>query len=272
MPCELPPLDTQDTRTRIYAHRGSTLLAPENTAKAFDLALQHQADVLETDVRLSRDGVVMVTHDERLDRTTNGRGRVIDHSAANITRLDAGHHFTDLDGRAWRNEGARIESLGELFERYPDVHVNIDIKDRSDTAATAVASAIERAGREHSVTVGSFHAATLAHFRQCAPEVATAASQQEVARLYFSRSGRKGPGSPQTHSFNYLQIPVSWYGLPLARRRFIAKAQDQGLQMVYWTINDVALMTRLASVGVNGIVTDRPDLAQSVLSTNDVHE
>jgi glycerophosphoryl diester phosphodiesterase len=265
MPTPARSRDTPEPGPRIYAHRGSTVLAPENTSAAFDLALHFQADVLETDVRLSRDGVVMVTHDERLDRTTNGQGRVLDHRATEITRLDAGHHFIDLDGRQWRNDGARIESLDELFARYPNVHINIDIKDRSDAAAQAVAQSIERAGREQSVTVGSFHASTLARFRQCSPQVTTAASQSEVARLYFSPIGPRKARTTQSHCFDYVQIPVSWWGLPLARPAFIQRAKQQGLQMIYWTINDRSLMQRLVSAGADGIVTDRPDVAQALL-------
>jgi len=159
--------------------------------------------VLETDVRLSRDGVVMVTHDERLDRTTNGQGRVLDHRATEITRLDAGHHFIDLDGRQWRNDGARIESLDELFARYPNV-------------------------------------------------LTTAASQSEVARLYFSPIGQSKARTSGTHCFDYVQIPVSWWGLPLARPAFIQRAKRQGLQMIYWTINDRSLMQRLVSAGADG--------------------
>lgn len=249
--------DTLPTRPQIYAHRGSTVLAPENTALAFDLALRHRADVLETDVRLSRDGLVMVTHDELLDRTTSGRGRVRDHLARKIANLDAGYHFTDLDGRHWRGDGARIETLADLFQRYPDIHINIDIKDSQNIAAAAVAAGIEQAGREQSVTVGSFHATTLAHFRRCAPGVRTAACQPEVARLYFRLPSRGG--APL--QFQYLQIPVSWCGLPLARPGFIARAQRQGVQAVYWTINDIATMQHLNAAGADGIVTDRPDLA-----------
>ena len=231
------------------------MLAPENTAPAFELALGHGADVLETDVRLSRDGVVMVVHDDRLDRTTDGRGRVRDHTAARIGALDAGARFVDLEGRPWRGRGARVESLDALFERHPDVAVNVDIKDAEDAAADAVAACIERRAGAAPVTVGSFHGRTLARFRERAPGVATAAGQAEVAALYFGRSLAPAP------RYRVLQIPTRWCGLPLATRAFVAHAAGRGVECVYWTVNDARAMRELARRGAAGLVTDRPDLA-----------
>ncbi len=252
---ELPP------RPVVYAHRGSMVLAPENTAIAFDIALGFAADVLEIDVRLSRDGIVMVFHDERLDRTTNGSGRVCDWRASEITNLDAGHRFIDIHGKDWTAGGARVCTLQELFARYPDIHVNIDIKDRSDKAADTVALAIEHANRENSVTVGSFHAATLLRFRERSPGVTTAASHIEVARLYFGRWTRNAASPKKNIAYQYLQIPTRWWGLPLDRQAFIDAAHANNVRTVYWTINESARMHYLQARGVYGIVTDRPDLA-----------
>lgn len=253
-PAARPP-GRAPVRPRIYAHRGSTLLAPENTALAFDLALGFGADVLETDVRLARDGVVMVVHDDRLERTTDGRGRVRDLGSADVARLDAGARFTDLHGAAWRGRGARIEPLDALLERYPEVAINVDIKDADGAAADAVAASIARCAAQARVTVGSFHGAVLARFRDVAPGVATAAGQAEVAALYFR------PRAPRRVPYRYLQIPPSWFGLPLARPGFIARAAALGVDTVYWTIDDPARMRELVRRGATGIVTDRADVA-----------
>ncbi len=259
----MPDIDPTDAPTRavrplIYAHRGSTLLAPENTALAFDLALGFGADVLETDVRLSRDGVVMVVHDARLDRTTDGRGKVRDAMAARIGALDAGARFTDLDGVSWKARGARIESLAELFARYPEVPVNVDIKDDDAVAADAVAACIAGSGAEARVTVGSFNARVLARFRTVAPHVATAAGRPEVAALWFGDLAGRGPDAVP---YRYLQIPPRWFGLPLARPRFIARAAALDVRTVYWTVNEPATMLELVRRGAAGVVTDRPDVA-----------
>ncbi len=111
------------------------------------------------------------------------------------------------------------------------------------------------AGRQSLVNVGSFHSSALAHFRKQAPEITTAATQREVAKLYFG-----GMLKPATH-YQYLQIPTSYFGLPLAPEWFIKKASQLNIQTVYWTINDIANMQLLMARGVDGLVTDRVDLA-----------
>lgn len=246
----------------VYAHRGSAVLAPENTVAAFELALGFGADVLETDVRLSRDGVVFVTHDERLERTTDGRGRVRDHPADTLARLDAGYRFVDPDGRPARGTGVGLATLEELLARYPETRVNVDIKDPDGRAADAVAAVLARAAAEARVTVGSFHPAVLARFREVAPDVATAASRREVAELYF---GRFLPAAAAgTPPYRWLQIPPRWLGIPLATRAFIDAARSRGVGTVYWTINEPSAMRALLERGASGIVTDRPDLAREV--------
>ena len=245
---------------QVFAHRGSRVLAPENTGRAFDLALGVGADVLETDVRLSRDRAVMVTHDARLERTTDGRGRVCDHTATALVRLDAGYRFVSTEGRPARGEGVRLMTLDALLERYPDTLVNVDIKDPSTQAAEAVAQVLERQAAGSRVTVGSFHAGALAHFRQRAPGVATAATRAEVARLYFGR-WRPGAKASAPLAYAWLQIPPAWRGIPLATPAFIATARDRGIRVAYWTIDDPVRMRELVRRGAHAIVTDRPDLA-----------
>jgi len=248
---------------RVYAHRGSTILAPENTLVAFDLALGFGAHVLETDVRLSRDGEVFVTHDARLERTTDGRGAVREHTAAALSRLDAAYRFVDPEGRAARGCGARLVTLGTLLEHYPRTLVNVDIKDPDPAAAEAVARVIARHAAESRVTVGSFDEATLGRFRAVAPEVDTAAGRSEVARLYFGRFlGRRGSTAPLP--YRWLQIPPVWHGIPLAAPAFIETARARGIGTIYWTINEPERMRVLIERGASGIVTDRPDLARTV--------
>lgn len=243
----------------LYAHRGSTVLAPENTMPAFEIALKYGADIMEIDVRLSRDGEVIVIHDERVDRTCNAQGRVIDLNMAELKRLDAGYHFTDINGQSYRNTRTQLLSLSEMFELLPLTRINIDIKDNSKEAALAVAQVIENSDRIKNVNVGSFHPQVMAHFRTRLPEVTTAATQAETAQLYFKRSLYK------TLPFEYLQIPMSYYGIPLATRSFIQHANQRGIRTVFWTINDTRTMQLLVNLHVNGLVTDRVDIAGALL-------
>ena len=250
----------------LYAHRGSSILAPENTLPAFELAKLHGADILEIDVRISRDGQLVVFHDERVERTCDGQGRVSDLSIIQLKKLNAAHHFVDPEGRSWRNEKTPILTLPEMFELLPDTTINIDIKDNSMKAALAVAKAVEMADRFTAVNVGSFHAKTLQHFRQRLPQVTTSATLPEVANLYFKR------GLYKNVPFEYLQIPTRYMGLPLAGNSFIRHAKQRGIHSVYWTINDRATMEKLIKRGAAGFVTDRVDIASKLLGKNAMQE
>ena len=243
----------------LYAHRGSTILAPESTLPAFEVAILHGADILEIDVRMSHDDQIVVFHDERVDRTCNGHGKIRDLSLKQLKKLDAGYRFVDPNGRTWRENKTRVLTLSELFELFPQTPVNIDIKDNSKEAALAVAGILEKADRYSTVNVGSFHSSALQHFRQRLPQVTTAATQAEVANLYFKRGLYKNP------PFEYLQIPMHYMGLPLAGNTFISHAKKRGIKPVYWTINDQASMEKLISRGAAGFVTDRVDIAGKLL-------
>ena len=228
--------------------------------QAFELALGYGADVLEIDVRLSRDNRVVVIHDARVDRTCDGMGEVRNMTLQELQQLDAGYHFTDLNGRPSRGQRTRLISLDELFEQIPHARINIDIKDKAYKAVSAVVMALEKSGRHNDVTVGSFHPQCIAWFRQLAPQVSTAATLMEVAQLYFGRS------LCLKTNYQYLQIPVRYFGLPLATRGFVRHARARGLKAVYWTINDPDSMRALANLQVSGLVTDRIDIAATLLN------
>jgi len=250
---------TSERKPRLFAHRGSGLLAPENTQVAFDLALRYQADVLETDVRLSKDGIVIVTHDENLQRTTNGSGLVRDYTASELKLLDATHGFTGLDNLPYDGPPVSLLTLDELFDLYPNVGINIDIKDKQPEAADVLAKTIlDRCNDEQLqrwINVGSFHSKVIKQFRKRAPQISTAATRQEVARLVFGSATRVNP------DYRLLQIPVSYWGVRLNRNRLINKIHQIDCEVAYWTINDASQIRSLLKKGCDGIVTDRPDLA-----------
>ena len=257
--CSPNPL--KRNRPLLFAHRGSSVLTPENTFPAFDLGLGYEADVLEIDVRISRDQHVMVFHDARLDRTTDGLGDVRGHGVLALKGLDAGYRFHDERGRYFRGQSIRIPTLDELYDAYPDVLVNIDIKDNWLPAARLLLETIEKAGAAERTVVASFHGKVLQYFRQIAPHIATSATFNEVLGLYLSR--RKSPGVLRQHPVA-LQIPARHGRIALDTPRFIEKIHRRGRLVNYWTINDPAQMRRLLDAGADGIVTDRPDLALEV--------
>lgn len=251
----------------LLAHRGTSLLAPENTVPAFDFALAHRADVLEIDVRLSSDNQVMVFHDETLERTTNGSGLLRAKDAASLKQLDAAFHFTLHGQQPARESGVRILTLGELLDRYP-LRVNIDIKDIDEAAVVAVAEAVRDSGAADRCVLASFHDQQVYRCRALFPQLRTGMSLSEIKRYYFRFV--TGQLSGDQHSAGLFQVPVSYYCLPLAGHRFIRSIHRGGGEINFWTINDPVQMKQLLSRGADGIVTDRADLACEVISSSDI--
>lgn len=247
----------------VIAHRGGAHLRPENTVAAFAHAVELGADVLELDVWLSRDGVPMVIHDETVDRTTNGSGAVADLTLAQLTALDAAYHWPHHgDQRPWRGRSITIPTLEELLLRFPDELMLIEIKSRDPAAVDAVGALIRRYGRQDRTMVGSFERSVLRRFRERYPSIATSASQREVIGfliyhwLYLDRLHRA--------RFNGFQVPESSGRWPIVTGRFLRNARRKNLPVEVWTVNDLEDMRRLARIGVDGLITDRPDLALTV--------
>ena len=241
------------------AHRGSRALWPENTIAAFDGSVGLGLRYVETDVRVSRDGHVMVFHDRTLERTTNGVGRVDEHDLEDLRRLDAAHNFQPENGYPLRSSGIGIPTLAEVFAAYPDVHFNIDLK--GPNMEWALADAIKAAGRQDSVLVGSFIGSRTAKFRRITRgAVATSAGPTQVAAMWAASRRGKGMRTP----VQAYQIPFDYRSLPIDRK-FIDAIHNSGAQVHFWTVNEPAEMRRLLDLGADGIVTDRPDLLNGVV-------
>jgi glycerophosphoryl diester phosphodiesterase len=249
-------------RPVLLAHRGTSVMAPENTVPAFDFAQQHCADIFEIDVRLSRDNEVMVFHDETLQRTTNGTGAVRAMTVAELKQLDAGYRFQTDNSYSARDTGIRILTLTELLERYSSVRVNIDIKDADAAAVDAVGRTVEAFGAANRCVLASFHDAQVERCRARFPGIRLSMSMGEIKRYYARYLFGLLRGS--THSAGLFQVPVSYYGLSLSGRRFISSVHRGGGEINYWTINDPQQMRSLLERGADGIVTDRADLAVPV--------
>jgi len=248
----------------LLAHRGTSLLAPENTAPAFDFALSYGADVFEIDVRLSRDNQVMVFHDATLERTTNGSGPVRAQDARQLQQLDAGYRFMSDGEWPARGTGVCMLTLAELLERYPDVRVNIDIKDADESAVVATGQAVQQVNAADRCVLASFHDQQVDRCRALFPQMKCAMSLREVKHYYFRFVTGQLLGNH--HSAGLFQVPVSYYGLPLSGPRFISSIHRGGGEIYFWTINDTAQMRKLMVRGADGIVTDRADLAREVLA------
>ena len=237
-----------------FAHRGGTSAAPENTMPAFEHAVSLGYRHLETDVHLSADGVLMAFHDSDLSRTCG-----VDRSIADMTADELA--AVRVDGRA------SIPTMSELFERFADVRFNIDCK--SDAAAGPLAALIRRYEAIDRVCLGAFSHARLTKLRTLlGPELLSCTSPQEVATLRLV-------GRLSGHALRVAQVPVRYgapsgpTGITVVNERFVRNAHCRGVAVHVWTIDDPGEMHRLLDLGVDGIMTDRPEVLRDVLVERD---
>ena len=241
----------------MFAHRGGAALAPENTLAAFDQGVASGADGLELDVRLSRDGVVVVHHDHTLERTTNLRGAVSNATAGELARADAGHHFMRGDARPFRGLGLGVPSLASVLARYRDHRVIVEMKQNSPELARAAVETVQRADAVDRVCLGSFGLRVVRAARALDAAVATSAARGEVRRALL-RSWFGWPVSRVAYGA-YLVPEMS--GLTrLVSPRFVEHAHRMNLRVQAWTVNTERDARRLLDWGVDGLITDRPDV------------
>jgi len=229
-------------------HRGAAGEAPENTLASFELAWRQGADGIEFDVHLSSDGVPVVIHDARLARTTSGSGRVNEHRASVLRRLDAGSWFNRryrLRARE-RYAGARIPLLAEVLQwvRARQCQALVEIKDTVSGAEANVLKEIDRAGVWHLVRIVSFDPRTLERARHLHADV----------RLGMDTS-RRLQAIPQAQALGVEALLPHWV---IASRRFIRRAHRASLAVIPWTVNSPRGMRRKILDGVDGLITNYP--------------
>jgi len=255
-------------RPLVIAHRGGSGLAPENTLAAFDAGLASGADGLELDVRLSRDGVVVVHHDASLDRTTSGRGPVSAFSADELARVDAAVSFGADAGFPFRGQGIGVPTLSDVLGRYRDVRVIIELKLDAAELAEAAVAAVRRAGAVDRVCFGAFSTRALRVVRALEPAVATSAAREEV-RWALYRSWCRWP--IRRHAFDGFQVPESVGATRVVSPRFVRAAHRAGLGVQVWTVDAEADARRLLAWGVDALITDRPDVLVPLVASPSGH-
>ena len=243
------------------AHRGGAGLASENTLEAFQRSHALGVRYLETDVRASADGQLVAFHDASLDRATTERGRVRDRTLAELTRIHV------------RGGGESVLGLAELFSAFPDSCFTVDVKEpavieplaellRTDGLAERVCLAAARGGWLRRLT------------ERTDGRVTTALSWRALAQLASPRGtlpawGLGGPGARRAASASFAHVPLRLGRLPVFRNDLLRRAHDSGIRVLVWTVNDAPTMHQLLEDGVDGIITDRPDVLREVLISRD---
>jgi glycerophosphoryl diester phosphodiesterase len=234
----------------VIGHRGAPTVAPEHTIPAYEAALQAGADVLELDVHLSADDQLVVIHDRRLERTTDGRGLVREHTLRQLKRLDAGRWF----GPAFA--GQRIQTLSEVLERFRDrAAFAVELK-AGDTVypgiEARVVTLLQISGLADRALVASFDPRALGVCRDLDPDL-------RLGALVGGPLGNPEALAPRG--------VLSALGLEagFTTEREVAACRAAGLDCYAWVVNEPVEARRLAACGIAGMVTDRPDLVRAVL-------
>ncbi len=250
----------------LVAHRGGSALAPENTLPAFDLAATLGADAIETDVRLSRDGVVMVFHDEDTARLTGEPGAIEARTAAEIAALDAAFSFAPGGGRAFplRGAGVRIPTFVDALRRYPRMRFNVDAKGAEPALADALAWTIREERAEDRVCLGSFFDAQAERLGTLLPGVCRFLPQEAATRHVLAAKSAAAPAD-LPGGYDLADLPARMGDLVVADPPVVAHFHRLGIPVHVWTIDDADEMRALLAIGVDGIVTDRPDVLARVL-------
>lgn len=242
------------------AHRGSRVLWPENTDTSFqgayDLGYRH----FETDLHMTADGVLVCFHDPTVERTTDGAGRVEDYTLAELQSLDAGYRHATAAGFPYRDGGSRVPTLEWLLTTFTDVSVVVDIK--RDGLAAPLVALIDRLEAHDRLIIGSFSDTRIDEIRELTDGRVAVSCGPTLARLWVlaSRVGRGGGGE-----ISALQLPTTMRGVRVVDERLVETAHTAGLQVHVWTVNEPSEMHRLLDMGVDGLITDRPDRLKDVL-------
>lgn len=234
--------------TRIWAHRGASAYAPENTMPAFELAEEMNSDGIEIDVNITSDGVVVVCHDHTVDRTSNGSGHIRDHTLEQIKALDFSH--PNVFGDKFAN--TKISTLAEVYDfiKTTNMSINVEIKGSGEEYVKSVYEVAKYVNIDNErIIFSSFHHPNLTQILALDKNVYTAPLYDKMDGDHFEYTKDHGfyavhPSYPQTLENDYIK-----------------KAHDNGLMINPWTVDNPEVITKLLELGADAIITNKPDLA-----------
>lgn len=249
----------------VIAHQGGDGVWPGETMFAYQNAVDRGADVLEMDIHITKDGALVLMHDEAVDRTTDGSGEIESMTLAELKQLDAGYDWTPDEGATYpfRGQGLTVATLEEVFQAFPNMHMTIEIKKTNASMTKPFCEMIRAHNMQNKVLVASFHDERLKEFRTECPEVATSSAKNETTVfVLLTKAYLGGFYSPRFYS---LQVPEESSGITVMTPAFVRAAHARNLAVEPWTINDEETMRKLIEWGVDGIITDRPDIMLKIL-------
>ncbi len=249
----------------VIAHKGGEGLWPGNTMYAFEHVVALGVDVIETDLHQTKDGVLVLGHDDRVENVSDGNGNVWDFTYAELQKLDAGYRWSRDNGQTfpYRGQGITYTSVEAVFKAFPTMRFYMDMKQTEPPIYAAFCQLIRQYHMEDRVVAASFNRANTTAFRKLCPEVATSADQTES--LVFVLLNFAGLGRCFSPDFQAFAVPVERSGIPVMTPSFVNAAHERNIRVDVWTIDDPAEMERLIAMGADGIISDRPDTLKKVV-------
>jgi len=252
--------------TQTIAYRGGLGLWPENTLYAFQQSEVIGSDAIQMDVRMSLDNTLVAMHDSTVERTTNGFGAVNQLTLTELQNLDAGYLWSQDAGSTfkYRDQGITIPTIVEVFAEIDSMQIYVDIKDDELFAANLLCMNIRDNNMNQKVLVTADNDLVLEHFRKTCPEIATSASGKEQKVFTALNAAFLTPiYSPK---FHLVELPSTWYGLRLITPNLIQSAHLRGLRVHAVNINESDQMELVIQQGIDGVVTDYPNLMIDVIN------
>jgi glycerophosphoryl diester phosphodiesterase len=250
-------------RPRLFGHRGCAAHFPENTLPSFAAAIADGVTYLEMDVWATADGHVVVHHDDTLLRLCGVDRKISDLALAELKRLDAGFGFSpDGAHHPFRGSGITIPTLEEVLHGFPAAFCNIEIKQAEPAIEKETVDLIRRLGREGTVLLAAEQDRIMERLRGLCGDIPTSLSFGETAD-FFDRLG-EGADAVFRPPGKALQIPETFGERTLVTPETVAAAHACGLEVHVWTVNDPEDMRRLLRMGVDGVMSDVPEVLVKV--------
>ncbi len=256
---KIPAFIKAKERPLNIAHRGASAYLPENTIEAFALAFdKFKADMIEFDIHSAKDGIPVVIHDARLERTTGGRGYVSDYSLAELKKLDAGFCFSPSNDFRFpfRNKGLCIPAFEEVLSGFPDFFLAVEIKEKHPFLLHQVAALIQKYRAQERCIVGSKHDTISREMRARYSPMLRFLSQKEVIRAYFDF--KTGKRNLEKDPSAVASMPFQNCGIRFDDKAFIDYLHERRIPSFFWTVNEPELMQALCLKKADGIITNDP--------------
>jgi glycerophosphoryl diester phosphodiesterase len=243
-------------RPRVIAHRGASGDYPENTLPAFKAASEAGAPYLELDVHLTRDGEVVVCHDDTLTRTAGQDDVIREMTLEEVRRADAGYTFSTGEAGQFpfRGQGVQIATLSEVLGAFPQHRFIVELKHGGELVS-ATLETVRRTKMSRRVLIASEHQEPIEQIRTFAPDLPTNMPTQETGFFMMSLA----PDAPDYVPLGEaLQVPPEYHAWKLVTPESVKAAHKAGIEVHVWTVDDPAEMRALLAIGVDGILTNYP--------------